>query len=118
MVGSGESARVLFDLVTHDPQVPRVLLPVKRSALQVEVSDVPGFGTILAKVDQVVDSDSHVLAIRMLHNAPVSELERSAVEETAVEMVDGLSEMGVACTRDDLVMRGPAVMLKPLCIWR
>lgn len=82
------------------------------------MSDVQGFGKILAKVDQVLDADSHILAIRMLHNAPVSKLERSAVEEAAVEMVAGLSEMGVACTGDDLVMQGPAVMLKPLCIWR
>ena len=30
LIGSGNSARILFDLVTTDPQVPRVLVPVKR----------------------------------------------------------------------------------------
>jgi hypothetical protein len=118
MVGSGSAARVLLDLVTHEPQVPRILVPVKRSAFQVEVADVPGFSSILAKVDQIIGSDEHVLAIRVLQNAPVSELERSAVAGAAVEMVEGFSEMGVTCTAQDVVMRGPVVMLRPICIWR
>lgn len=54
----------------------------------------------------------------MVQKAPVSELERSAIEETAVELVEGFSEMGVTCTREDLVMQGPLVMLRPLCVWR
>jgi hypothetical protein len=118
MVGSGTTARVLLDLVTEDPQVPRLLLPVKRSALQVEVADVPGFTSVLAKVDQIVPSDQQILALRMLQNAPVSELERSMVEEAAVELVEGFSEMGVTCRAEDLVMQGPLVMLRPICVWR
>ncbi|MCA1708341.1 MAG: hypothetical protein LC808_35725 [Actinobacteria bacterium] len=118
MVGSGKAARILFDLATGVPQVPRTLVPVKRSALQVEVADVPGFSTLLAKVDRIVGPEEYVLAVRVLQNAPVSELERSAVEEAAVDMVEGFSELGVACTREDLVMQGPVVVLRPLCIWR
>ena len=118
MVGSGKAARTLFDFSTEATQVPRVILPVKKSALQVELADVPGFSTVLAKVDRMVGPNEHVLAMRVLQNAPVSDLERSAVEEAAVEMVEGFSEMGVMCTRDDVVMQGPVVMLRPLCIWR
>jgi hypothetical protein len=118
MVGSGNSARILFDLATATPQVPRVLVPVKRSALQVESADVAGYGAMLAKVDRIMGPDEHLLAFRVLQNAPVSELERSAVEEGAVGMVEGFSEMGIPCTRDDLIMQGPLVMLRPLCVWR
>lgn len=118
MVGSGHSARVLFDLATGTPQLPRVLVPVKRSSLQVETADVAGYGTMLAKVDRLVGPEDQVLALRILQNAPVSELELSAVDDAAVAMVEGFSGMGVAITRDDLVMHGPLVVLRPLCIWR
>lgn len=118
MVGSGSRARTLFDLATQAAQVPRVILPVKQSALQVEVAEVPGFSTVLAKVDRIAGPDEHLLAMRVLQNAPVSELERSAVEEAAVEMVEGFSEMGVSCAGDDVVMQGLVVTLRPLCIWR
>lgn len=118
MLGSGRTARVLFDLATSVPQRPRVILPVKQSALQVEVAEVPGFSTVLAKVDRILRGDQHVLAMRVLQNAPVSELERSAVEEAAVEMVEGFAEMGVTCRREDVVMHAPVVMLRPLCVWR
>lgn len=118
MVGSGNSARVLFDLETGVAQVPRTVVPVKRSALQVDVADVPGFCTLLAKVDRIVGPEEYVLAVRVLQNAPVSELERSAADEGAIELVESFSEMGVSCTREDLVMQGPVVMLRPLCIWR
>ncbi len=118
MVGSGKSARILFDLMTASPQIPRVVVPVKRSALQVEVADVAGYGTILAKVDRIVAPGEHVLALRVLQNAPISEMERSAVEEAAVGMIDGFRDLGVACTREDVVMAGPLLMLRPICIWR
>jgi hypothetical protein len=118
MVGSGKSARVLYDMVTTSPQVPRVILPVKRASLQVEPSEVAGYGTVVAKVDRIVGPDDHILALRALQNAPVSEMERTAIEEAAVGMVDGFSDLGVSCTREDVVMEGPVVMLRPICIWR
>lgn len=118
MVGSGNAARVLFDLRTTAAQVPRVMLPVKKTALQVDVADVPGFSTALAKVDRILGPDEHILALRVLQNAPVSDLERTAVEDAAVKAVEAFGEMGIACTPDDLVMRGPLVVLRPLCVWR
>jgi hypothetical protein len=118
MVGSGKAARVLFDLATAPAQIPRLIVPVKRSALQVELADVAGFCTMLAKVDRIVGPEDHVLALRLLHGAPLSDLERSTIEEAAVGMVEGFSEMGVPATREDVVMGGPLVMLRPLCIWR
>lgn len=118
MVGSGQASRVLFDLATDSPQVPRTILPIKRSALQVDVADIAGFSTVLAKVDRIVGPNDHVLALRVLQNAPVSDLERSAVEETVVDMIETFSEMGVAATREDIIMQGPLIMLRPLCVWR
>ena len=118
MIGSGKSSRILFDLVTSSPQIPRVLIPVKRSSVQVDVADAAGHGTLLAKIDRIVLPGEHVLALRMLQNAPPSELERTAIEDAAVDLVDGFGGMGIACTRDDVVMEGPLVVLRPLCIWR
>lgn len=118
MIGSGKSSRILFDLVTASPQVPRVLIPVKRSSVQVDVADAAGHGTLLAKIDRIVLPGEHVLALRMLQNAPPSELERSAIEDGVVDLVEGFGEMGIACTREDVVMEGPLVVLRPLCIWR
>jgi hypothetical protein len=119
MIGSGGSSRVLLDLVTNDdPQTPRIVLTAKRSDLQVHIGDVPGFSTMLVKVDRIIGPGDHLLALRVLQNAPVSELERSAVAEAAVEVVEAFSEMGVACTKQDVVMEGPLVVLRPICVWR
>ena len=118
MIGAGKSAQVLFDLSTDVPQTPRVVIPVRRSALQVDVADVPGFCTVLAKVDRIIGAEDHVLAMRLLQNAPVTEMERTAIEQAAIELVDAFGEMSIPCTEDDVVMAGPLVMLRPLCIWR
>jgi hypothetical protein len=42
MVGTGKSAQVLFDLTTETSQMPRVVMPVRRSALQVDAADYLG----------------------------------------------------------------------------
>ncbi len=118
MVGSGSSAQVLYDVVTSPGQEPRVLIPAKRSSLQVAAADVAGHCTALAKVDRILTPDDQILSLRLLQNAPVSALERTALEEGAVELVDGFGELGVPCTPEDVVMRGPLVMLRPLCVWR
>lgn len=118
MIGSGDSARTLFDLITTDPQLPRVVMPVKRAALQVSADEVAGFGTVLAKVDRIIAPEDQVLALRLLQNAAVSELERTAVEEAAVELIEGFTDLGIPCTPQDVVMSGPLVMLRPLCVWR
>ncbi len=73
------------------------------------------FSSLLAKADRILGPDDHALALRLLHNAPVSDLERSVVEEAAVEMTEGFSEV-IPCSPEDLVMPGPIMMLRPLCI--
>jgi len=118
MVGTGKSARVLYDLNTAAPQIPRIVVPVKRTSLQVDPSDVVGYGTMVAKVDRITGPEEHLLALRVLQNAPVFELERTAVEDAAVSMVDGFGDLGIACTREDVVMEGPLVVLRPIAIWR
>lgn len=117
MIG-GKDARVLFDLNTVPTQVPRILMPVRPETLQVDVTEVAGFSTIIAKVDRIVAPDEHVLALRMLQNAPTSDLEKTAVDEAAIGLVEAFAEMGIPCSDDDVVMAGPLVLLRPLCAWR
>ncbi len=118
MIGTGNSARVLFDLATAPAQVPRVLVPAKRTSLQVPIAEAAGHCTIVGKVDRMLGPDEEVLALRVLQNASVSEMERSAVEDAAVEIVEGFTGIGVSCSAEDVVMRGPLIMLRPLCVWR
>lgn len=117
-VGTGQTARVIFDVVTSQPQVPRVIAPVATANLQVSASDAAGFGKTLAQVDRVVAPDDCVLAVRVLHNAAVSTIEREAIEAAARDLTGGMAEIGIPLTEDDIVMRGPLVVLRPLCIWR
>ncbi len=118
MLGSGKSAQVLYDLATFPGQTPRVLIPSKRSSLQMSAADVTGYCAALAKVERILTPDDQILALRVLQNAPVTRLEQTVLEEGAVELVEGFGEMGIPCTPEDVVMRGPLVMLRPLCVWR
>lgn len=118
LIGSGKAARILFDVATAASQHPRIILPVKRSALQVEAVEVPGFCSVLAKIDRISGPEEHVLSVRILQNAPVADFERTVIEQGAVELVEQFAELGIPCGQDDVVMPGPLLTLRPICVWR
>jgi len=54
----------------------------------------------------------------MLHGAPSTQFERSALEEGIPDLVDGLAGMGIPISEDDVFMPAPAVLLRAICAYR
>lgn len=119
MVGTGEAAgRLLIEPHTADPQVPRLLLPVPRDHIEVDLEDLMGDVTIVAQVERLLTDQEQYPAIRMLRGAPSTPFERSALEEGLPELIRGISELGVEISEEDVFIRAPAVFLRAICAYR
>jgi hypothetical protein len=119
ITGTGrEGAPVLLEPRTADEQNPRLLLPVARDDLEVDLDNVLGDVTLVAQVEQIVGEGDAYQVIRVLRGGPATSLERGAVDEMLPELISGLGELGVDISEDDVFVTGPAVVLRPICAYR
>lgn len=96
----------------------RLVIPIHERYLLVPLDDFTGRATFVAQVDRILRSDEELLALRLLRNTPPLALEREGLIEALPDLLEGMREMGIEVSRDDLVLRKPTVVLKPICIYK
>jgi len=114
--GSADAATLLQPVTTED-QRPRLLLPVPQKDLEVKVDDVLGEVTVVAQVEKIIDEGENYQAIRLLRG-PATTLERNAIDEALPSLVEALGEMSIDISEDDIVINGPALLLRAICCYR
>ncbi len=119
ITGTGSaSAATLLQPTTTENQLPRLLMPVPAKDLEVKADDVLGEVTIIAQVERILDEGQDHQVIRLLRGGPATPLERNAIEETLPGLVDALNEMSIDISEDDIVVHGPALLLRAICAYR
>ena len=71
-------------------------------------------------MDRILDEGEEVLAARVIRNSPVLPAEREMMLEMLLALQDLQGESGIGLTIDeeDIVLNKPAIILKPICIYR
>lgn len=98
----------------------KLVMPIQANDLLVPVDELLGTATFVAQVDHIVREGEEVLAARVVRNSPVLPAERDMM----LEMLPALQELrddsgiGFRVDEEDIVLRKPAIILKPLCIYR
>jgi ribosomal protein L12E/L44/L45/RPP1/RPP2 len=100
------------------PSEYRLVLPVPTRNLLVPLDEFAGRATIVGQVDRILTSGDEMHVVRLLKNAPVLPVEREGLLEALPNLASAFSELGVDMTVDDLVLKAPAVVLKPICIYK
>lgn len=120
MTGAADQAgRILLDLDTGEAQAARVVAFVARESLQVPSEDLTGHFSALAQVDELLlNDDDELVTLRLVRGARAGALERSALQEGVEPLIEAAQKVGVALEGNDLIMRSPLAVLRPLCIWR
>lgn len=119
IVGTGkEDAAVLFEPATSEPQKPRLLMPSRKSNLEVGVDDVLGEITVVAQVEQTIGGDETHQVVRVLGGGPATSMERNVIDEMLPALIEGMAGIGINVQEDDINVHGPALVLRPLCAYR
>lgn len=118
ITGTGSTdAATLLQPITTEEQCPRLLLPVPTKDFEVKVDDVLGEVTVVAQVERVLNEGQNHQAIRLLRG-PTTPLERKVIDEALPGLVEALSEMSIDISEDDIVIHGPALLLRAICAYR
>lgn len=119
--GSGNKKVLLFYAeATGADRDHKLVLPVKYEHLLVPLDEFGGRATFVAQVDKMPADGEEVLAARIVKNSPVLPAEKKAMLEMLPGLQESLAapEIGIQLDEDDIVLKEPAVILKPLFIYR
>jgi len=93
-------------------------MPVPKKDFELPLDDVLGEVTVIAQVERILEDGESNPVVRILRGGPATSLERGAVEETLPGLADGLGNLGLDISREDIFIHGPALLLRAICCYR
>lgn len=97
---------------------PKVAMPLKTRWLIGTFGQFGGEYTVVGQVDRIIGADEELPALRLTQDVAPTDLEIKTIKE-AVAGFSGASEnMGISITKDEAVIKGPALWLEPIAIYR
>ncbi len=111
---------VIFAEIEGSSPEYKIAMPIKMDDLRVPLDEFTGRATFVAQVERKVDEDEKILAARMVRNAPVLPVERDAMLNmvSSFRALSVEADIGITLDEEDVVLEKPAVMMKPLCIYK
>lgn len=115
-----QKALVVFAEVEGASPEYKLVAPIKRSGLRVPLDEFSGRATFVAQVERKLEDGDEVLAARIVRNAPMLPMERQMMLEMlpALQGAPGDPDIGLEVDETDVLLREPALILKPLCIYK
>lgn len=99
----------------------KIAMSVKKENLLVEFENFSGTATFVAQIQRKVAEGQKLPAARLVRKTPmVSTFEQQMMLDTVPALRDTpeSEELGLEVSEDDIILRNPALVMKPLCIYK
>jgi len=97
---------------------PRVILELSTEWAITPLGRMSGIYTIIGQVDEILNEGETYPAIRLTGEVPVTDLEREALKEAMEGFAEPAEEFGLEVGEDAVAIPGPALILRPIGIFR
>lgn len=97
---------------------PRIVGRLDEQYLIRKGEAIEGEYTVIGQVDQKLEGDQKISAIRVIRDVPPTPLEVQTIEEAMVNMIEPAREMGVDIDTSDINIPSPAIFIRPIAIFR
>lgn len=99
----------------------KVAMPMKKENVLVDLDEFSGKATFVAQVQRKVAEGQVIPAARLVRRTPLispAEQQMMLAILPALQQVPGTEDIGLDAAEEDLLLRKPAVIMKPLCVYR
>ena len=116
----GEGPEVDFLVIAAPPsETPApVVMNLKARSVIGNPGDLAGSYTIVGQVEQVLAEDDTYPAVRLTRDAPPTALEIQTLKDFYSHFDEPAAAFGLTVTKDDATIKGPALLLTPIAIFR
>jgi hypothetical protein len=97
---------------------PKVIARLEEDYFNAPLDRVEGRYTVVGQIDAVLTGDDRVSVIRAIPGSPPTKLEVDTTVEALGNFVESAKTLGVTLEPDEFVHRAPAVVIRPLAIFR
>jgi hypothetical protein len=97
---------------------PKVAIPVTPKWLIGRVGRLGGMYTVVGQVDQIIEKGEEFPTLRLTHDVAATPLELGVLKESVANFEDPAKAMGVEISSDEAGVKGPALWVEPIAIYR
>lgn len=115
---SADDDQVIVLATPHGNRGPKVAMPVKTQWLIGRFGQFGGEYTVVGQVDRLIAEDEELPALRLTQDVAPTSLEIQTIKEAVANFNDPSAAMGINISEDDAVIKGPALWLEPIAIYR
>jgi hypothetical protein len=114
-----QSSAVYFEPASSVTSPPRIVGRIAEPFLLRGLGELDGQFTIVAQVESMLGEQEQVSAIRVIRDAPPTPLETQVIADAMRSFSGPASEgVGVVVEDQDIMYRHPAVVIRPIAIYR
>ena len=114
----GGSASVLVYIAPEGIDHPRMVAVLDEQFMVSPAESLEGRYTVIAQVEQLLEGSDSTSAIRILRDVPPTPLEVETISEAMEEIIEPAKALGVEVGPDDVTLSAPAVVVRPIAIFR
>jgi hypothetical protein len=98
--------------------VPSVAMQLSPTWVIGHLDHLAGYYSVVAQVDRILGEEDELPTLRITREAPATPLELKLLRDAVGGFLDPAKAMGLEVSEDDAGVRGPAVWLTPIAIYR
>jgi hypothetical protein len=115
---SFDDDQVIVLATPHGDTGPKVAMPVKTQWLIGRFGQFGGDYTVVGQVDRIIAANEELPALRLTQDVAPTSLEIEVIKNAVDNFSEPSASMGISVTEDDAVIKGPALWLEPIAIYR
>ena len=97
---------------------PRILARLDDEYIVSPKEAIEGTYRVIAQVDQVLAEGETISAIRVVRDVPPTPMEVSTISEALANFKEAADNLGVTITDDDITVLPPAILVRPIAVFR
>jgi len=112
------SDEILGRLTPRGDEGPAVITNLRPEWMISALGRLEGTYTVIAQVEQVLEEDDSWPTVRLTTDVPVTPLEKSTFASAVANFVEPAKALGIEISEADAAVQGPALLLRPVAIFR
>jgi hypothetical protein len=116
--GEDSAGEVVFLARPIGPAGPIVAMPISPAWLIGRIGRLGGEYTVVAQVDQIVESGRELATMRLTQDVAATPIELNVLKTSVAGLVEPAQAMGVEISDSDASITGPALWLDPIAIYK
>jgi len=105
-------------MAPYESTEPTVVARLDEEHMLSPKEGIDGLYKVIAQVDEILRPGDEVSAIRIFRDVPPTALEVTTISEALASFVEPAKELGVVIAPDDISVPYPAVVVRPIAVFR